>query len=118
MHPSCPFAFLGFVITTLRINRGERKVRAILLEIWAASFANKCDDRIGHVDITPDRIYQEATITYVVKNDPSKEEFATKGFAVFHKRVDEEVVRRFDVYGDFSAVYARMGEVQSSNNAV
>lgn len=65
------------------------------------------------MDVTPERIYQEATIRYVVKGDSKREEFVVKAFAVFHKRVDEDVVRRFDVYGDFSAVYARMGEVRS-----
>ena len=69
-------------------------------------------DRIGHIDVTTERIYQEAKITYVVKGDPTGEEMVVKGFAVFHKGVDEERVWRFDVYGDFSEVYGRMAEVQ------
>lgn len=40
---------------------------------------------VGHVDVTPDRIYQEAKIRYVVKGDPSKELFEVLGFAVYHK---------------------------------
>ena len=62
--------------------------------------------------MTPERIYQEAKITYVIKADPTEEELVVKGFAVFHKGVEEERVRRFDVYGDFSEVYGRMAEVQ------
>ena len=71
-------------------------------------------NRVGHIDVTPQRIYQEAKITYVVKEDPTEEEMVVKGFAVFHKGVEEERVWRFDVYGDFSEVYGRMAEVQKA----
>ena len=67
--------------------------------------------------MTPERIYQEAKITYVVKGDPKEDEIIVKGFAVFHKGYDDERVRRFDVYGDFSNVYARMAEVQKGAEA-
>ena len=36
-----------------------------------------------------DRIYQEAEIHYVVKNDPAREKMVVKGFAVFHKRPED-----------------------------
>lgn len=74
--------------------------------------AERLRHRVGHIDVTPERIYQEAKITYVVKGDRTEEEMVVKGFAVFYKGVDEERVRRFDVYGDFSEVYGRMAEVQ------
>ena len=69
------------------------------------------------MDVTPERIYQAATIRYVVKGDEKREEFVVKGFAVVHKRVDEDVASGIDVYGDFSAVFARMAEVQSGSQS-
>lgn len=44
---------------------------------------------VGRVDVLSDRIYQEAEIHYVVKNDPEKAEIVVKGFAVFHKRPED-----------------------------
>ncbi|KAL8786739.1 MAG: hypothetical protein Q9195_008073 [Heterodermia aff. obscurata] len=66
---------------------------------------------IGHIDVTPERIYQEAKITYVIKGDPTEEKLVVKGFAVVHKGVGEERLRRLDIYGDFSEVFGRMAEV-------
>ncbi len=42
-------------------------------------------DSLSRVDVLPDRIYQEATITYTVKNDPENEAIVVNGFAIFHK---------------------------------
>lgn len=63
------------------------------------------------MDVLPERIYQACVITYVVKRDPKLEEIAVRGFAVFHKRVGEERMARFDVYGDFGRVGEKVREV-------
>ena len=53
-----------------------------------------CSISVGHIDVLPDRIYQEANITYVVKNDPRKEAITVRGFAVYFKGVEEERMHR------------------------
>ncbi len=46
------------------------------------------------MDVLPDRIYQEAKITYTVKNDPDKEEIVVKGFAIYHKGLKDAQMKR------------------------
>lgn len=41
-----------------------------------------------------DRIYQESTITYTVKNDPEKEEIVVNGFAIYHKELKDAQMNR------------------------
>ena len=48
----------------------------------------------GHVDVLPDKIYQEATIHYIVKGDPEKEKITVKEFAVFHKGAEDEKMHK------------------------
>ncbi|KGO47707.1 Nuclear transport factor 2 [Penicillium expansum] len=55
---------------------------------------------IGHVDVLPDRIYQEAKIDYVVKGDPEQKVIKIDGLAVFGRRVGEERMSFFTVYLD------------------
>jgi len=49
---------------------------------------------VGHIDVMPDRIYQEAKIQYVVKGDSSKELFEVMGFAVYHKTPKDNRMHR------------------------
>ncbi|OJI82049.1 hypothetical protein ASPTUDRAFT_57814 [Aspergillus tubingensis CBS 134.48] len=63
---------------------------------------------IGHVDVLPDRIYQEATIDYVLKGDEEKKVVSVQGFAIFGKRVDEDKMRFFTVYLDTSPLVERV----------
>ncbi|KAJ5417599.1 Nuclear transport factor 2 [Penicillium crustosum] len=55
---------------------------------------------IGHVDVLPDRIYQEAKIEYVVKGDPEQKVIKVDGLAVFGRRVGEDQMSFFTVYLD------------------
>ncbi|RAK92477.1 hypothetical protein BO79DRAFT_65280 [Aspergillus costaricaensis CBS 115574] len=63
---------------------------------------------IGHVDVLPDRIYQEATIDYVLKGDEEKKVVSVQGMAIFGKRVDEDKMRFFTVYLDTSPLVERV----------
>ena len=49
----------------------------------------------GHIDVLLDKIYQEATIEYIVKGDPEKERIIVRGFAVFHKLVEDEKMQKY-----------------------
>ena len=55
---------------------------------------------IKHVDVLPDRIYQEAEIRYVVKGDPERREILLPGMAVFGRRPGDEKMSFFTVYLD------------------
>ncbi|CRG88147.1 Cystinosin homolog [Talaromyces islandicus] len=68
---------------------------------------------IKHVDVLPDRIYQEAEIHYVIKNDPEKKDIVVRGMAVFGKKPDEDRLRFFDVYLDSSQIKERIEAVTS-----
>ncbi|QKX62912.1 uncharacterized protein TRUGW13939_10080 [Talaromyces rugulosus] len=68
---------------------------------------------IKHVDVLPDRIYQEAEIHYVIKNDPEKKDIVVKGMAVFGKKPDEDRLSFFDVYLDSSQIKERVEAVLS-----
>ena len=49
---------------------------------------------LGHFDVLPDKIYQQANIHYLVKGDVEKEEIVVKALAVFHKGVEDEKVHK------------------------
>ncbi|EEA20854.1 hypothetical protein TMatcc_000851 [Talaromyces marneffei ATCC 18224] len=55
---------------------------------------------IKHVDVLPDRIYQEADIRYVVKGDPERKEIPVTGLAVFGRKLGDEKMSFFTVYLD------------------
>ncbi|GLA01207.1 hypothetical protein AnigIFM60653_011067 [Aspergillus niger] len=63
---------------------------------------------IGHVDVLPDRIYQEATIEYVLKGDDEKKVVSVQGIAIFGKGVDEDKMRFFTVCLDRSPLVERV----------
>ncbi|KAH8693893.1 hypothetical protein BGW36DRAFT_463524 [Talaromyces proteolyticus] len=69
---------------------------------------------IKHVDVLPDRIYQEANIRYIIKNDPEKKEIDIKGIAIFGKKPDEDKLRFFTVYLDPSPIKERAEAVFGS----
>lgn len=66
---------------------------------------------IRHVDVTHERIYQEATVTYVVKGDPEQRPIEAQGLAVFGKGVGESQISFFTVYLDLEPLRERMREV-------
>ncbi|OOF94626.1 hypothetical protein ASPCADRAFT_208288 [Aspergillus carbonarius ITEM 5010] len=63
---------------------------------------------IEHIDVLPDRIYQEASIEYVLKPDPEKNVVHINGIAIFGKRADEDKMRFFTVYLDPSPLVERL----------
>ncbi|RAL06113.1 nuclear transport factor 2 family protein [Aspergillus ibericus CBS 121593] len=71
---------------------------------------------IGHFDVLPDRIYQEASIEYVLKADPEKKVIHVNGIAIFGKRVNEDQMRFFTVYLDPSPIAERLKEVSGGVN--
>ncbi|KAI8577486.1 hypothetical protein K450DRAFT_212779, partial [Umbelopsis ramanniana AG] len=62
-------------------------------------------------DILPDKIYQVASVTYKVKNDPSGEAIVIPGLAVFYKALEDSKINRFEVYIDISPVFKRAQEI-------
>lgn len=66
---------------------------------------------ITHVDVLPDRIYQEAEIHYVIKNDPEKKVIVVRGIAVFGKKPDEDRLSFFNVYLDGTQIKERIEAV-------
>lgn len=67
------------------------------------------------VDVVGDKVYQEVTVSYVVKGDETREKFTIPGMAVMHRTSDGKKVRQFDVYLNPSDVVKRMGDVASKN---
>lgn len=67
---------------------------------------------IKTVDALPDKIYQEATISYVVKGDPEKKTIDIQGIAIFGKKADEDVMSYFRVYLDPAPLLERIKQVQ------
>ncbi|OJJ72644.1 hypothetical protein ASPBRDRAFT_29581 [Aspergillus brasiliensis CBS 101740] len=70
---------------------------------------------IGHVDVLPDRIYQEATIEYVLKGDEERKVVSVQGLAIFGKRVDEDQMRFFTVYLDTNPLLERVKVISAAN---
>ncbi|CAM6104016.1 unnamed protein product [Calypogeia fissa] len=70
---------------------------------------------IKHVDALPDRIYQEATIEYVLKKDPEKKVIVVEGLAVFGKAVDEHKMRFFRVYLDPTPLAQRVKQLEAES---
>lgn len=64
------------------------------------SLLDRMTHTIGHVDVAPDRIYQEAKIEYVVKGDPEQMIIKIDGLAVFGRRVGEDQMSFFTVFLD------------------
>lgn len=67
------------------------------------------------VDVVGDKVYQEATISYVVKGDETREKFTIPGLAVLHRTLDGKRVYQLDVYTDMSDVMKRIGDVATKN---
>ena len=72
---------------------------------------------ITHFDVLPDRIYQEATISYVVKGDSEKKPVEVQGIAMFGKGVNEDKMSFFTVYLNPAPLQERIQWVESQNQA-
>lgn len=72
---------------------------------------------IHHFDVLPDRIYQEASISYIVKGDPEKRTVKLLGLAVFGKALGEDKMRFFRVYLDPTPLRERIQAVISLGGA-
>lgn len=70
---------------------------------------------ITHLDVAPDRVYQEADIRYVVKGDPGRKEIMIKGIAIFGRKPEEEKMRFFTVYLDPTALLERVKAVATGS---
>ncbi|KUL87150.1 hypothetical protein ZTR_05577 [Talaromyces verruculosus] len=70
---------------------------------------------IKHVDVFPDRIYQEADIRYVVKGDPERKEISITGMAVFGRKPGDEKMSFFTVYLDPTALRERIMAVAAGS---
>lgn len=70
---------------------------------------------IKHVDVLPDRIYQEADIRYVVKGDPERKEILIRGMAVFGRKPGDERMSFFTVYLDPTALRERIMAVAAGS---
>jgi len=74
---------------------------------------------ILHFDVVENRIYQSASISYVIRNDPEDKIIRVLGMAVFHlvPMGEEEagMMQRFDVYLDPTPIGARIKEVAALN---
>ncbi|PMD28564.1 hypothetical protein NA56DRAFT_640172, partial [Hyaloscypha hepaticicola] len=71
---------------------------------------------IVQLDLTPTKIFQACTISYVVKNDPESKAIKIPAMGVFHlveagMQENGAILKRFDVYLDPGEVFARIGEV-------
>lgn len=81
---------------------------------------DKMTHEICYFDYVAPRIYQAATIRYVVKgDDPETQEITIPGFAVFSVRKDDDgrvKCYRAETFLDPSAVFARIGEKSSQQN--
>lgn len=87
---------------------------AAIIDLFTAQFAllESMKHTIKHVDVLPNRIYQEASISYVVKGDAEKTPVEIQGLAVFGKRPDEERMRFFfTVYLDATPLVKRIESV-------
>jgi hypothetical protein len=89
-------------------NEVRQMLKAIISEL------DKMDHHILYFDYVPPRIYQSATIRYLVKGDnEGTDEIAIPGFAVFSVRVDDEGrIRcyRAETFLDASSVFQRIAE--------
>ncbi|KAF3397102.1 hypothetical protein EIK77_003516 [Talaromyces pinophilus] len=70
---------------------------------------------IKHVDVLPDRIYQEADIRYVAKGDPERKEISITGMAVFGRKPGDEKMSFFTVYLDPTALRERIMAVAAGS---
>jgi hypothetical protein len=104
--PDCEMRFPGQPIL-----RGHKEIIAF----FKRQFANldSMKHTIRHFDTLPDRIYQEATISYVVRADPEKEQIDIPGIAIFGKGVSEERMSFFTVYLDPSPLHEKIRSVSA-----
>lgn len=70
-------------------------------------------------DLTPTKILQACTITYVVKNDTESKVIEIPAMGVFHlveagMEENGAILKRFDVYLDPGEVFGRISEVGKS----
>ena len=80
-------------------------------------FLESMKHTITHFDVFPDRIYQEATISYVVKGDPEKKPVEILGIAIFGKGVNEDKMSFFTVYLNPAPLQERIQWVASQKQA-
>ncbi|PWY96569.1 hypothetical protein BO94DRAFT_529937 [Aspergillus sclerotioniger CBS 115572] len=99
--PDCEFRFPGHPLL-----KGQEAIINFFKQ--QSTVLESMKHTIGHIDVLPDRIYQEASIEYVLKPDPEKKVININGFAIFGKRVDEDKMRSFTVYLDPSPLAERL----------
>jgi ketosteroid isomerase-like protein len=78
-------------------------------------FLESMKHTIKHVDVLPDRIYQEADIRYVVKGDPERKEILLPGMAVFGRKPGDEKMSFFTVYLDPTELKERIMAVAAGS---
>lgn len=91
------------------------KSHAAIIDFFTKQFTllESMKHTIKHVGVLPDRIYQEASISYVVKGDPEKNPVEIQGLAVFGERTDEDRMNFFTVYLDPTPLAKRIESVVS-----
>lgn len=91
---------------------------AAILEFFEGQFAQleSMKHTIKHVDTLPDRIYQEATIEYVLKKDLDKKVIPVQGIAIIGKAVDEQRMSFFRVYLDPTPIAERIQQIQRQSS--
>ncbi|KAJ5835713.1 hypothetical protein N7447_001739 [Penicillium robsamsonii] len=102
--PNCTMQFLG---------QEPVQGHAAIISHFRRQFArlDNMKHTIRHIDVTHDRIYQEATVTYIVKGDSEQRQIEAHGLAVFGKGVEETKIRFFTVYLDLEPLRNRMKEL-------
>ncbi|KAE9374204.1 hypothetical protein N431DRAFT_481474 [Stipitochalara longipes BDJ] len=72
---------------------------------------------IVELDLTPNKIFQACTISYIVKNDSESKVIKIPAMGVFHllengkKEESGAILNRFDVYLDPGEIFAGIAEV-------
>ena len=92
------------------------KGRTALIEFFDGQFAllDLMKHTIKTVDIIGDKVYQEATITYMVKGDPEQKKIDLQGIAVYGRKPGDEKINFLTVYLDPTELNERMALVFGS----
>lgn len=68
------------------------------------------DEYACTADVVGDRIYHQATLSYIVKGDPKKEVIKLNAFAIIHRNKNNKIYK-LEIYNDPAPLMTRVQAV-------
>lgn len=77
--------------------------------------AKPTHNRVHIADVVGDRLYHQATLSYIVKGDREKEVIKISAFAIVHRHRESNKIYKLEIYNDPGPLMNKVDAVMSSS---